>query len=285
MKISSLAQRVLAGRWIAGPEINDAVLLSKKLNAANISAMINYLGEDLGDMALVADSVSTYLELLNAIKKNRLRASISIKPSQIGLATSYALAKMNYSIIARTARSCGVFTWLDMESYDTVDDTIRLYLTELKNGSAGICLQSCLKRSLIDAKRITRKGGAIRLVKGAYKEHKGVAFSTREETTKNYASIMKYLFKESENFIIASHDLDMINIAIRLGKSSGKRLQVAMLNGIRNRYASELALRRVNVSLYIPFGKAWFPYASRRLMEEGHISLIIKSLFERQDVV
>ncbi len=286
MGMSAFAERILAGRWIAGPEASDAIRVSRRLNSVNISAILNYLGEDLKYRGEIRDAVHTYLHLMNLIKSGRINASLSIKPSQIGLSINYELARYNYSYLAKAARSYGVFLWMDMESHSTVNDTLRMYKSELRNGNVGICLQAYLRRSMDDLKDMVRLNGTIRLVKGAYKEGSDVAFPTREQITKNYSSMMGYLFRKarSRHFMIATHDPSMVLLSLKLEKSTGKKPMYAMLNGIRNNYASRLA-RREQVSLYVPFGRAWIPYASRRLREEGHFSLIIKSLLERQDLV
>ena len=284
MYVSSLAERLFAGRWIAGPDVGDAVRVSRRMNNLNISAMLNYLGEDIADRSAVRDSVTTYLELMRAVNKEGISASISLKPSQIGMGISYALAKGNYSRIVGRARKLGIFVWLDMESHGTVDDTMRMYRAQMKGRGTGICLQAYLRRSIHDAERITGAGGIIRLVKGAYKEGPDTAFQTRAETTMNYAVLMRYLFKNAGKFMVATHDPKMLKLAFMLGRSTNKKPAYAMLNGIRNNYAARLA-RREDVSLYLPFGKAWMPFVSRRLREEGHLLLILRSFFESQDLV
>jgi proline dehydrogenase len=173
-----------------------------------------------------------------------------------------------------------------MEAHETVDDTIRMYLSELRKGMVGICLQSCLRRSMNDLKEISEMKGTVRLVKGAYKEDGYGAFPTRQQTTQNYSRMVRYLFRsfEGRNFMIATHDPRMMEQAFRLERITGKKPMYAMLNGIRNNYAAKLA-RHNDVSLYVPFGSAWVPYAIRRLREEGHLGLLLRSLFEQQDLV
>ncbi|MCL5008406.1 MAG: proline dehydrogenase family protein [Candidatus Marsarchaeota archaeon] len=284
MSISSVAEKLIAGRWVAGPEIKDALLAAKRINSAGITAILNYLGEDFSDADSVEDSLVVYLQLISAIKRNKIKACISVKPSQLGLKINYSTALDNYSKITAKARKYGIFTWLDMEAHDAVDDTIRMYCHELRKGAVGICLQSYLLRSAKDAKELAAKGAVIRLVKGAYSEGSDIAYQNRASTTENYARIMRYLFRKSDKFMIATHDPKMMDMAFKLSSATGKKPMYAMLNGIRNSYAAQLA-KHEHVFLYVPFGAAWLPYASRRLREEGHIQLILRSLFERQDLV
>ena len=95
---------------------------------------------------------------------------------------------------------------------------------------------------------------------------------------------MNYLFRHSKEFMIATHDTGLIREALLLNRSYRRDVTYAMLNGIRNKYAVGLAKRGNKTAIYLPFGERWLDYAFRRLREEGHLSLLIKSLFEGQGV-
>ncbi len=284
MSVDSFFERLLAGRWIAGPLIEDAIRKARMLNRKGMGAILNYLGEDFADKDDVDLSVHKYLKLIDAIHGAKVRADVSVKPTQIGLAISYAYASANYSKILERARKYHTFVWLDMESHGYVDDTIRLYLEHLERGNrkdTGICVQSYLRRSSSDVRRIVRAGGIIRLVKGAYKESAAMAYANRAETTANYAKLMKYLFGNSGRFTVATHDTNLIDSARALNAARHKEVTYAMLNGIRDRYARELAASHENVYVYVPFGERWVDYSVRRLRELSNALLIVRSLFSR----
>ncbi len=284
MSVDSFFERLLAGRWIAGPLIEDAIRRARMLNRKGIGAILNYLGEDFADKDDVDLSVHKYLKLIDAIHGAKVRADVSVKPTQIGLAISYAYASANYSKILERARKYHTFVWLDMESHGYVDDTIRLYLEHLERGNrkdTGICVQSYLRRSGSDVKRIVKAWGIIRLVKGAYKESAAMAYANRAETTANYAKLMKYLFGNSGRFTIATHDTSLIDSARALNAARHKDVTYAMLNGIKDGYARELASGRENVYVYVPFGERWVDYSVRRLRELSNALLIVRSLFSR----
>ena len=94
--------------------------------------------------------------------------------------------------------------------------------------------------------------------------------------------IMRILFSKSKRFMIATHDSKIVEEAIRLNKKYKRDVTFAMLNGIRTKYALHLSKSGQKVAVYVPFGEEWFSYGLRRLTEQGHISLIIRSLFEEQ---
>ncbi len=278
MGIGAFAEKLIAGRWIAGPTINDAVARTKKLNGLGYKVTLNYLGEDFSDKAAVESALSVYLELIAAIKRSKLNADISLKPTQIGLKIDFKYAKKNYSKLVGAARKARIYTWLDMEAHRYVDETISLCISEAKGGMVGLCLQSYLKRSERDIRRVVRAVCGVRLVKGAYKESSTIAYTSRYEIDKNFRHLMHYLFKNSDNFIIATHDAKLVEEAEELNKTYRRNVEYAMLNGIRNSYTKRLVEKGESVLLYLPFGERWLDYSYRRLRELSHITLVLRSL-------
>ena len=143
-------------------------------------------------------------------------------------------------------------------------------------------LSTYLKRSINDVKKIVKKEGKIRLVKGAYHEDQLVSY-TRYDSTINYLKIMQYLFERSNSFMLATHDLSIINKSLWLSKKYKKNPTYAMLYGIRNKLAVKLALTN-NMVLYLPYGKNWFSYSYRRLRESSNLTLVLRSLLENQRI-
>lgn len=273
-------ESVLAGRWIAGPDIGHAMNRTREINGRSCKAIVNYLGEDLSDSAEIEESTTEYIKLIKAIKAGGLRADISVKASQIGLAVNEELAIINYGKIVDAARNAGIFVWLDMESSSTVDSTIKIYETQVKSGGVGIAIQSYLKRSNHDAETLVDEGGIIRLVKGAYKESHEIAYTEWKDRTDNFRKIMCMLFEKSSTFTIATHDLKLINYAVNLNKKYNRDVTAAMLLGIRNKYLYELARTGFKCALYVPYGRKWVDYASRRLREASNIYLVLRSIIE-----
>ena len=174
--LSSLLEKMIAGKWIAGPSINDALKRAEHFNKLGMHAIINYLGEELTSEKDVDDAVEKYLSLINEIKSNGLNSSISVKITQLGLRIGKDLAYKNYDKLAGYARKNKVFLWLDMESSDTVDETIKAYEMQVDKGDVGIAIQAYLRRSANDIKELVKRNGVVRLVKGAYSEKREIAF-------------------------------------------------------------------------------------------------------------
>lgn len=276
-----IAEKMIAGRWIAGEGISDALEVSEKLNRRNVGVVINYLGEDLRDSEKISKACNKYMLLISDISKAGINASIAVKPTQLGLTLGYKTASANYGKIVSAARRKKIFVWMDMEESRYTDLSIKLYLERVKSKNTGICIQSYLRRSEDDAAKLLLSGATIRLVKGAYREPPEIAFAQRKDATRNFSRIMGLLFRKSERFMVATHDRQLISRAISMSGKSDARVSFGMLNGIMNDYAYRLAEKH-DVQLYLPFGEEWVSYGYRRMRELRNSVLIAKSLLPSQ---
>ncbi len=278
----------ISKRWIAGYSKTDAIAEARKSNENGMSAILNYLGEYNTAESQIDGSVSEYLTLLELLKSNNVRGSISVKPTQIGLSVGYDVCLENFRKISEKAEQSGHFMWIDIESSNYVEDTLSIYLEILrKNRDTGVAIQSYLRRSQSDLLHLMENSANIRIVKGAYSEEKDRAYQSNCEITKNFSRLMKLIFKEpSHNGIvaIATHDSKLIHEALTLsGKSSKtmKNLQFQLLKGIRDELKQQLVRKGYVVSEYIPYGKKWLQYSLRRIRErKRNILLLARSLIQ-----
>ncbi|MCZ7394574.1 MAG: proline dehydrogenase family protein [Candidatus Methanoperedens sp.] len=272
----------LARQWIAGETLADAISCTRRSNISGIGAIINFLGEHVKEEAEASKNIQENLRILQAIEESKLNASFSIKLTQLGLEIEKRLCLSNVEIIVSAAASKNIFVWIDMENSPYTEETIDIYLEIFKKyKKVGIAIQSNLKRSENDVKRIAAEGGIIRLVKGAYGEKSDIAYTSRRDVTINFSKLMGYLFYKSLFFAIATHDELLINEALEANKTHQKRLEFQMLMGVREELKHELVKKGLAVVDYIPYGKHWFPYSVRRIRErKRNILLILRSIFD-----
>jgi len=267
----------IARQWIAGETMEDAVQRARKENKRGFRVMLNYLGEDYHQKRQVESTITEYETLLNRIAEEKLQADLSIKPSQLGLWIDKQYCMRNFDHLLSLAKKTGVFVWFDMESTHDTQDTIDIYLALKKKYRIGICIQSTLKRSERDLEHIMKNNGIVRLVKGAYKETAKVAYQDMKDINRNFLHLMDLLFENADEFAIATHDEHLIKKAIE--KQSKKNFQLHFLMGIHGDLKKKYK-RKYAISEYTPYGKEWFAYSLRRLLErEGNIELIVRNLF------
>lgn len=270
----------IAKRWIAGYTLQDAVKAAHDANERKMHALLNRLGEHTPDRNLISQYVEEYLRLLEAIESEKLQATISIKPSQIGLTADVALYRDNLLKILALAEKEGRFVWIDMENSPYTESTVEIYRELLgTNNELGLCLQANMKRSENDLRDLLPRGGKIRLVKGAYPENGDVAFKRRSELNANYLRLMHMLFEQSGFFAIGTHDEKMINEAEKLSHNHNANFEFQLLKGIRDDLKSRLLTDGFKVSEYIPYGPEWYNYSKRRMRErKRNILLLIRSI-------
>ncbi len=277
---SALMERLLfrvAKKWVAGYSAADAIKAAKDANRRGMSAILNFLGEDVVEKRQVDSAVSEYLSLMSLIKADNVRGCVSVKPTQLGLAKDYDLCLQNFRALAKRAEELGQFMWLDMESVKFTEDTITIYLELLKeHPMTGVAIQAYLRRSGADILHIMEHGGKIRLVKGAYHEPEEHAFLTREEVDQNYSRLVKMLSESGNFFAVATHDDRLVE------QATGGNCEFQLLMGIRDELKSRLVATGLPVAEYIPYGTHWLPYSVRRLRErKRNILLIARSLVQQ----
>jgi proline dehydrogenase len=275
-------------RWIAGHSNVDAISEARKSNNHGMSAILNYLGEGYTEKSQVDRSVLEYFTLLDLLKTNDIKGSISVKPTQIGLCIGYDLCFRNYRKISQKAKETGHFMWIDIENSDFVEDTLSIYLKILtSNRNTGVAIQSYLRRSHSDLLHLMENSANLRIVKGAYSGEKNEAFQSNNEISQNFSRLMNVMFKEpSYNGIVAvaTHDSKIIDEALALsvkGSIKMKNLQFQLLKGVRDELKQQLVSEGYMVSEYIPYGEKWLQYSLRRLRErKRNIFLLARSLIE-----
>jgi proline dehydrogenase len=270
----------IAKRWIAGYTLQDAIISARDANNRKMQALLNRLGEHTPDRNLIQQYVEEYMNLLDAIESEKLQATISIKPSQIGLTADATLYRDNLLKILAKAEEEGRFVWIDMENSPYTESTVDVYRELLgTHKDLGLCLQSNMKRSESDLRDLLPRGGKIRLVKGAYPENRDVAFKRRSELNANYLRLMRILFEQAKFFAIGTHDEKMINEAEKLSRDRSANFEFQLLKGIRDDLKSKLLTDGFKVSEYIPYGPEWYNYSKRRMRErKRNILLLIRSI-------
>ncbi len=270
----------IAKQWIAGNTMEEALRYAKDANKKGMDAIINKLGEHMTSKDQIEDTVSEYLKLVSSLRKFKISGGISIKPTQLGLGKSIKDCAENLEKIIGEAMDSQSFVWIDMESSEYTDDTIKVYLELFeKYERVGIALQANLKRTEGDLRSLLEHGTKIRLVKGAYRESKSSAYKTRHDVDENYKKLTKILFSEGNEFAIATHDSAMIDLAISLAKKHQRKFEFQMLKGIRDELKPILIKDGFAISEYIPYGTNWLPYSIRRLKERKRNILLLGSSF------
>ena len=274
-----------ARRFIAGETVEEAVAAVSDLPAKGLHLTLDYLGESVASSAEASAAASDYVKIIDAIVASGVERNISLKLTQLGLDVDKATAVDNMRRILEPADAHGFFVRIDMENSPYTDATIEIVETLWRQGhqNVGTVIQSYLKRSGEDIHKLNVMGVRVRLVKGAYKEPKTVAYQRKSEVDGAFVDLMQALLDEGTYPAIATHDPRMIDATKEYASSKGysnDRFEFQMLYGIRRDLQTSLVKEGYRVRVYVPFGKQWYPYFMRRLGERpANVAFVLKSMF------
>jgi proline dehydrogenase len=277
----------LTTRFVAGETIEEAVAAIRELNAAGCTASFDHLQESVANPSEAEAEVKEYLEILERIDQTGIRSNVSIKLTQFGLELDPELAYRNARTIVADAARRGNFVRVDMEASKVTQVTIDIFQrlrAEFGLNDVGIVLQSCLRRTLDDARELVKLPARIRICKGAYLEPPEVAFPDKKDTDENYVKVMQLLVSSGIYHGIATHDPKMIDATIQYAEREGiskDAFEFQMLYGVRRDLQHQLAKDGYNMRVYVPYGKHWYPYFMRRLAERpANVWFVLKNLFK-----
>jgi proline dehydrogenase len=285
METSSLARR-LSTRFVAGETLDEALAVARKLNAEGITVTLDHLGESVSTLAEAAEARDVYLRTLDAIHGNGIQGNVSLKLTQFGLDLSGEQCLANVDRLVQHAAELDSFVRVDMESSDYTDRTLDLVHTlHARHGAVGVVIQSYLYRSQADLERLCGAKIRVRLCKGAYLEPAAVAFPRKSDVDRSYLELTCYLLQHGVYPAIATHDEAVIRQICRFVADRQIPLdsfEFQMLYGIRRDVQRRLVAGGYRVRLYVPFGKAWYPYYMRRLAERpANVFFMLRNLFRR----
>ena len=180
------------------------------MQSQGLLCTLDYLGESVTSLAAADTATREYLQLIDAVDRADVERNLSLKLTQLGLDVDRAICVDNLRKILTAAEQCGFFVRIDMESSAYTDATLDIFETVWKLGhrNVGVVLQSCLYRTEKDFERVNALGARIRLVKGAYREPKSVAYQLKSDVDAAYVRLAKRLLTEGVYPAIATHDED-----------------------------------------------------------------------------
>lgn len=269
--------RQMARRFVAGDSLDEAIEAARALNARDLAVSLDYLGEAVSTRAEAEAAADMAIATLERIAAEGVQSNISVKPTALGMDVDADMCRDNIIRILSRARELGdedseIFVRLDMESSDYTERTVQLVEALCERGFAnvGTVVQSYLRRTPDDIRRLNALGTRVRLVKGAYKEPPTVAFQDKSEVDRMFVQEMQTLLTEGHYPAIATHDEAIIQATRDFAWEQGipkTKFEFQMLYGIRRDLQSQLRADGYNVRVYVPFGESWYPYLMRRLAE------------------
>jgi proline dehydrogenase len=269
--------RRISSRYIAGTELADAAAVVSRLNAERMAATVDVLGEEVATPDEARAIAESYRDVLAAVERERLDATVSVKLTGLGLHVDRGLCRELLEQVVDDARRRGNFVRIDMEDSSTTDDALALYrgLRESGLDNVGVVLQAYLRRTAADVAGLADLQPNVRLCKGIYVEPSAIAFRDPEQVRASYATLLDRLLDQGSYVGIATHDEWLIERALEqiVRRSLGEdAYEFQMLLGVREDRRDALVRAGHRLRVYVPFGRHWYAYSLRRLQENPSIA-------------
>jgi proline dehydrogenase len=273
-----------ARRFIAGETVGEAIAAARDIERAGLTTTLDYLGESVSTTSAAAQATAAYLDVIRAIAGAGIGRNISLKLTQLGLDIDRATSVDNLRRILDEAAKREFFVRIDMENSPYTERTLDVFETLWGLGYTrmGVVIQSCLKRSEADVRRVNALGARVRLVKGAYKEPADVAYQQKQDVDAAYVALARTLLLEGTYPAFGTHDPAMLSEATAFAAAHGigkDKYEFQMLYGIRRDLQAQLSAEGHQFRVYIPFGQEWFPYFMRRLGERpANVGFVLRGM-------
>ena len=276
--------RRIAGRYMAGEELEEAIDTIRDLGREGCVATVDVLGESTESERDAAEKLDQYKLVLDALYEHDLESGISVKLTGLGLTLDENLCRRNLEEIIAYAGKRGRFVRVDMEDSPYTAITLELVLEMHEHyENIGAVVQAYMRRSLKDAVRLAEAGVSVRLCKGIYDEPRELAYKDFDVVRQNYVLLLEELFKGGVYVGVATHDEYLVWHGLRLIHQMGlsrDRYEFQMLLGVDEELRRILVDAGHKVRVYVPFGEDWYEYSTRRLKENPKIARYVA-----QDVI
>ncbi|MCY1720828.1 proline dehydrogenase family protein [Prolixibacteraceae bacterium Z1-6] len=283
---------VFSKRYIAGETIEEGLLASKLLNAKGIEVTIDLLGEFITTLNEAEDNKNQYMDIVSRFTEESIQGNFSLKPTMFGLLINKNVCYNYIREIVELAAQNNSFVRIDMEDSQCIDMEIELFrkLRAEFPGNVGLVLQAYMRRTLSDLEALndlntTENPINFRLCKGIYVEPENVAFKKYDEVREHFMADLKYMFENKMYAGIATHDKYLVEESMKLIREmniSKNMYEFQMLYGVTPELRQMIVDNGHLMRVYVPYGKKWFNYSTRRLKENPKMAQhIIKALFIR----
>ena len=274
----------VASRYVAGEKLEDALAVVEKLADEGAMATLDLLGEEVSERSRAIAAADEYVRMLEAIAARSLTSNVSIKLTSLGLKIDADFCRDNVERIVAAAAALGNFVRIDMEDHTTTDRTLAIYRGIFaRHQNVGVVFQAYMRRTLADIAALPAAGANVRLCKGIYIEPRPVAWKGYETVRLNFLEALEKLLSSGVYVGIATHDEHLTCGAVALVdrlKVPRERYEFQMLYGVDPELRKILIADGHRLRVYVPYGRDWYPYSTRRLRENPEVAThVLKGMF------
>ena len=282
--------RLFASPYVAGKGLETGVRKADDLfKEQGLYSTVDLLGEAVHTREDVEATVQLYFRMVEALK-DRPYASISMKPSQLGIHDGEAYCLGNIRQVVAQAAPHKLHITVDMEDRNFTDPTLRMFHALREEfDNVGVVLQSRLFRTTDDIKALPAKPCKVRICIGIYTEPAEVSLTAKPAMKDKLFEQVQLLLDRGHYPEIATHDEALVHRCMAYLDQRGcpkDAYEFQMLLGIPRAAVQKEAVQRGEVMrIYLPFAEEWkfaIHYLKRRLAHNPMMAAyVLGNLFRK----
>ena len=281
--LKSIVYRLIK-KHISGTTVNTAFKLTKSLNDKDMSATITFLNENVNDTGKARYNLNSYMQLIKQISRLNLNASVSVRMSQLGLTLPNGIIEHNMLSLLTTAKSSHVNVWFEYEDALGLKGMVDLYrrYNELDDG---IGVELPLQHPKVEqAIGTLPKAASVKLISHYHMNEPKESSKEKEKMKQKghldvYMDCINKLHELKSTVHIQEPDEKTVYRLARENKQYKRDLIFELPLGYSKRWQGKFIKEKMKVSVYVPYGKDWIPYAINKLTE-GRIRELAVSILD-----
>ena len=267
---SNLIKRIifrLVKKRIAGSTSDSVIKTLRELNGFGLHTTATLLNDHVSDPAKARYNTNAYIQFIKQMARLRLNTDVSIRASQLGYLVDPKACRSNMAEVIGAAKDGGMRLWIEDETEIASEDRFALY-KEMKRQYANVGVEvrpEHLSNGSAVNKMVTGKDivKVRRYPTGPSEAEK----KAPKGEMKSYSDCVGRLLKSKAKVTVHDGDAAMLGRIASANRDYKKDLIVELPLGYNNRKMQRLLKSKLNMSVYVPYGKDWVPYITERLID------------------
>ncbi len=279
----------LVRNHIAGLTMNSALDTVKAINSKGLGATVTFLNEHVYEPTKARYNANTYVQAVKQMSRLNLNSSISVRLSQIGYSLGNGVFEKGLYDILEAANASSTYVWLESGTGVSNDDLIGVYRMQKEQyPNIGMEIPISYYNEFDGIVKTLKPSDSIRLTSHSYiaETKKSDEKSVEKNTLKRYVSSINILLHKSAKVRVQDSNEKLIARIASNTKEYRKKVAFEIPLGYNKKKVNKLIKSKVNIDVYVPYGKDWAPYAIYRLAGKRLRSMALAVLNgeERSDI-
>lgn len=254
--VLSAVRRRAARRYMAGPELTDALRREEELRGRGLKTVVGYWNANGEDPDAVGRAYGAALDAL----AGRPGVQFACKPPAMTLDPG------RIEDLAQHGRRAGVSLHFDSVGPEVATPVLDAAVA----AGAGATLPGRWSRSPADAGRLAQTELPVRVIKGQWPDPEATDLDPRE----GFLAVVDRLAGRAAPVGVATHDGPLAAEALRRLRNSGTPCELQLLLGLPAEPSLGAARSAgVEVRVYVSYGTPYLPYALRSAAQHPWVAL------------